>query len=84
MTTTPSSDQLGAHHLAQRIEEWRVERERRLEEAKRAREMEELKECTFEPRVWGLFFCFCQSPCSAILDFGNAMQCDCSLFVLCL
>jgi hypothetical protein len=43
--------QLGAHHLAQRIEEWRVERERRLEEAKRAREMEELRECTFEPKV---------------------------------
>jgi hypothetical protein len=39
-------------HLASRIEEWRQERERRLYEAKRARELEELKECTFEPKVW--------------------------------
>jgi hypothetical protein len=40
-----------ARHLAARIEEWRVQREQRLEEAKRAREADELKECTFEPRV---------------------------------
>ncbi len=39
-------DRLGA-----RIDEWRIERERRLEAAQRLKQVEELRECTFAPKV---------------------------------
>ncbi len=76
--------------LTSRIEEWRVERERRLEAAKRLKELEELRECSFAPKVWLVVGCrpLFSYPCHhfknrTMHDVMMLMQCvQCLAFVL--